>query len=382
MSGAAPALPELYKKRAVELAAALIRCKSVNPPGGEREAAQQLAAPLRQAGFTVTLDEFAPCRCNLSATCGDTENIGLILQGHLDVVPAGAGWRSDPFVPLIEEGRLFGRGSSDMKGGVAAMTAAAIAFAESFSCGKKGLQLLFVADEEHANAGIKRFLEAGPPRAEAAIIGEPTGLQPQLGNKGYASFFVRTTGRSCHASRPEQGVNAIYKMARAVLLLEQYASEVARHIDPHLGGAALSVGTVHGGDKINTVPDLCVCEVERRVLPGETAAGLLSELQSLLDGLAEVAPRGNFLPASLLSPTDPLVSDAREVTAAVCGRDPGAGIFTAGTEAAYFSQQGIPTLILGPGRLEQAHTVDEFASVSEIEQCADIYFRLLCQRLR
>lgn len=365
---------------AVSLAEALIRCNSANPPGGEREAALLLAEPLRRAGFAVQLDEFEPNRCNLTATLGDPDHIGLLLQGHLDVVPAGDGWSRPPFVPAIENGRLYGRGSCDMKSGIAAMTAAALALARSGATLQKGLRLVFVADEEHENRGVKHWLDQNSPLAEAAVIGEPTGVQPQLGNKGYASYFVRTRGVSCHASRPERGVNAIYKMARAVLLLEEHAQAVARHMDPHLGGAALSVGTIHGGEKINTVPDACVCEVERRVLPGETYEALGAELQSLLGDLAEVCPRGNFLPASLLDPHDPLVQDACGCIRAACGREPEIGVFTAGTEAAYFSQRGIPTLILGPGHLDQAHTVDEFAAVSEIMSCADVYYRLLCKR--
>ena len=371
------ALPAAYKKRAIRYAEELIRCDSSNPPGDEYAAAAFAAGELEQNGFEVRLDEFEPKRCNVTATLGGCQETGLIFLGHLDVVPANGDWVHEKFVPQTEGDRLYGRGACDMKGGIAAMLAAAAALAHSGAGLQKGLTILLDSDEEHSNKGINRILAQGPLKAQAAIVGEPSGLGLLLGNKGYSSFYIRTKGVSCHASQPEKGENAIYKMAGAVRLLEEYAQKLAGKTNPYLGSASLSVGTIRGGTRVNIVPDECVCEVERRILPGETCEMVQKELEQLLKGIGEVLPRGTFTPTSLLEEEHPFTAETARIMKNVLKKEPEIGVFSGGTEAAYISQYGIPTLIVGPGSLKQAHRVDEYVSITQVEQCADIYFQLM-----
>lgn len=371
------ALPEKDQERAVEILKELVRKDSSNPPGREYEVAIYAADILSRAGFSVEMDEYEKGRCNVVATFGDAEETGLILMGHLDVVPAVGTWKHPKFEPEVEDGLMYGRGTCDMKGGVAGIMAAAAAFTASGVKPDKNLVLILDSDEENGNKGIDRLLSKGPLKAEAAVVGEPSEGKLLLGNKGYSSFYIRTTGISCHASQPENGENAIYKMAKAVSVLEKYAEEVWKQADPYLGHASASVGTIHGGSRINVVPDSCVCELEQRLLPGDDAGEILQELRCRLNGIAEVLPREHITMPTLLDPEHPFTRITAEVMSAVLGREPESGVFTGGTEAAYISQFGIPTLIVGPGSLAQAHCVDEYVSILQVRQCADIYYRLI-----
>lgn len=366
-----------YKKLAVTYTGELVRRDSSNPPGNEYEVASYIAGELERAGFNVELDEFENKRCNVVATYGDENNIGIILQGHMDVVPATGAWTHEKFNPEIENGKMFGRGTCDMKSGVAAAMAAGAAIVKSGKKPQKGLQLVFVSDEESRNKGVMRMIEKGGFKGQAAVICEPTALEVLLGNKGYSSFYVRTVGIPCHASQPERGENAIYKMAKVIQRLEAYSVEINRNHNRYLGNATLSVGTIKGGSRINVVPDECVCEVERRLLIGETCEKALEQLQTLVGDLAEITVRANPTQPSLIEEDHPLVLQASAAVLDVIGRRPKIGVFTGGTEAAFISQYGIPTIILGPGNLLQAHSVDEYVKLDEVEHCTDIYYRLI-----
>ncbi|MEG1491566.1 MAG: M20 family metallopeptidase [Oscillospiraceae bacterium] len=369
-------LPE-FKTLAIGYTRELVRRNSENPPGNELEVASYIAAELQQIGFDVEFDEFESKRCNVVATYGDKNNIGIIFQGHMDVVPATGDWTYEKFSAKILDGRMFGRGTCDMKGGVAAAMAAGAAAVKSGKTLKKGLQLVFVSDEESCNKGVLHLISKGGFKSDAAVICEPTGLAVLLGNKGYSSFYVKTLGISCHASQPERGENAIYKMAKVIKKLEAYSTEISKKNSKHLGNATLSVGTIKGGSRINVVPDECVCEVERRLLAGETCENVLEQLRELVGDLAEVTVRAHTTPPSLIEETHPLVLHTSSIVSEVLGETPKIGVFTGGTEAAFISQYGIPTIILGPGNLLQAHSVDEYVEVSQIENCTDIYYRLI-----
>ena len=370
-------LPEKYKELAVAFTQELVRRDSSNPPGNELETAIYAVQALQAYGIEAVLDEFEPGRCNVTATYGGCRDTGILFLGHMDVVPAKGCWEHGKFDPEIVEGRMYGRGTADMKGGIGAMMAAVVAMAQAGVPLAKNVQLLLDSDEENTNKGINRACGTYKIQADCAIVGEPSDMQLLLGNKGYASFYVRTQGVSCHASEPAHGKNAIYAMAKAIQKLEAYADGLSAYADPYLGSATLSVGTIQGGVRVNIVPDACVCEVERRALPGEILDSICRELQHTLGDLAEVSPRNQFTPASLLPRDHAFTRRTKALLAAVLQKEPALGVFHGGTEAAYVSQFGIPTLIVGPGSLEQAHRVDEYAPVEQIKQCADLYFRLM-----
>ncbi len=351
----------------------LIRSRSYNPPGDETAAAAFAAEKLKNAGFAVELEEFMPKRCNVIATYGDPEHIGLILNGHLDVVPAFGEWKIPPDQGVRKDGILHGRGSCDMLGGVAAILRAAELIGRSGVEAKQGVAVILVSDEEDMNRGIRHILATRKLKAGGAIIAEPTSCEIHLGNRGFSSYYIETTGVGCHASKPWEGVNAIYKMGDVIKKVEAYAESLAEVTNPYLGQATACIGTIKGGVRLNTVPDHCVIEVERRLLPGETQEQIHGELQAAVGAEGQVKDR-SFFPASLIDSDHELVKKCREGLEELLSDKPVTSVFTACTEASMFSVQcGIPALLLGPGSIKQAHRVDEFCPENEIVICAKLF---------
>lgn len=272
---------------------------------------------------------------------------------------------------------IWGRGSADMKSGCAAAMAAAKALVASGAELKKGICLCFVADEERVNKGAKRLKATTELTGDACVVCEPTQLQVHYGHRGYTSYFVRTYGKPCHASVPSNGENAIYKMAKVINMLEQYADKLAEYDDPLLGRMSLSVGMIHGGIALNVVPPFCEIEVEIRPYPHIDASELQKEMQEMLGDLAEVEVRSN-LRGSIIPLDSELIRKASENVEKATLRDAVVARFPACSEASFFSVgYEIPTILLGPGDIGCAHKPDERVSVKEIEQAVDIYLGLM-----
>lgn len=368
-------------EKALKLAAKLIRCAPENPPGSEEKAAETAASVLEEAGFTVELDEFEPGRLNVIATYGNREDLALILNGHLDVVPAFGEWERDPAEGQRGNGLLYGRGSCDMLGGCAAIVTAAALAAKGLKHTRRGIMVLLVGDEEEKNKGIRHILDTRKLKADCAVIAEPTECQIQLGNRGFSSYYIETRGIACHASEPWNGINAIYKMGEIIRRYERYAASLSNVRASCLGQATACIGTIHGGIKLNTVPDRCVIEAERRLLPGETEEKVREEIRNAVgdDGIVSLK---SFFPASLIDEEHPLVERCRQGLKAVQGKEPVISVFRACTEASMFSVYcEIPTLILGPGSLDQAHRVNEFCREQDIVDCAKVYTALIYKAL-
>jgi len=363
---------------AVSWTQSLVRIPNVNPPGGEREVALFCAEQMRALGLGITVDEFEPGRANFLVCAGNREDIGILFNGHMDVVPADGEWtQCKPFSGEMRDGKIWGRGSSDMKSGCAAAMAALKALVKSGTKLEKGVCLCFVADEERVNKGAKRLRDTTKLHAEACVVCEPTQLQVHYGHRGYTSYYIRTYGQACHASMPANGENAIYKMAKAIGLLEGYANRLAEREDPLLGRISLSVGMIHGGVALNVVPPFCEAEVEIRPFPQIDASQLCEEMRALLGNLAEVEIRSN-LRGSLLPLDSELIRAASKSIERVTGAPATVARFPACSEASFFSVgYGIPTLLLGPGDIGCAHKPDERVSVQEIEQAVDIYLELM-----
>jgi len=360
------------REDAVRWTAEMVRIKSENPPGEEYEVACYCADKLREMGCEVELDAFLPGRANVTAYAGNKEDLGIIFNGHLDVVIAKGEWKYPPYSATIEGDKMYGRGSADMKSGCAAIMAAVKALIQMDCLQEKGVCVSFVSDEESVNKGVKHLLEHTELHAPACIVAEPSQLQVHYGNRGYASFFVRTHGVACHASNPKNGVNAIYKMARIVLKLEEFADTLSQRVNPQLGCMALSVGVIQGGTSVNTVPAFCEIEVEMRVIPGIDAAVMQKELQELLGDEAEVVFRSELL-ASLVEEDCELVQTAKQCVTEVRG-EAVVTKFPACTEASFFSVGcGIPTILLGPGNVALAHKIDEYVPLDEIRDAVNIY---------
>jgi succinyl-diaminopimelate desuccinylase len=360
---------------AVELTRALLRFVTINPPGDESACARHLGAILEAAGFAVAHHEFAPGRGSLVARAGGGgDRAPLVITGHLDVVPLGATpWRHEPFTGELDGGRLYGRGSSDMKSGVAAAVVAAAALGPRLGR-TPGLTLVLTASEETGSEGAYHL--ASQPgalgRAGALLVAEPTGNAPLVGHKGALWVHARTSGVTAHGSMPERGVNAVYKAARAVLLLERFEFGARPH--PVLGAPTLNVGTIAGGLNVNSVPDGAVIGVDMRTIPAQTHATILSDLGRQLGDEVALTPIVD-VPGVWTDPEDPWVQSVYDVVASVLGTRPPVAAAPYFTDASALTPAygGPPTLILGPGEAGLAHQTDEHCLVERIEQAVELY---------
>ncbi len=258
---------------AVALTRELVRFDTTNPPGAEARCVAQLARLLEDAGFALRTHELAPGRTSLVARAGGRHDVPpLCFTGHADTVPLGARpWTRDPHAGEIADGRLYGRGSTDMKSGLAAFIAAAVRLAPHLA-GTPGLVLVVTAGEETGCDGARQL--AGEPgalgRAGAVVVAEPTCNEPLVGHKGALWLEARTTGVTAHGSMPERGVNAVYKAARAITRLEAFRFDAAPH--PALGAPTLNVGRVAGGINVNSVPDAATIGIDVRTIPSQPHA--------------------------------------------------------------------------------------------------------------
>lgn len=359
----------------------MIQAKSYNPPGDETRVAEFAAKRLREVGFDVEVDEFEKNRCNVIATYGNKDDIALILNGHMDVVPAFGEWEYPPDQGIRKDGILHGRGSCDMLGGIAAILRAASIIGREKITPKRGVMVLLVSDEEDVNRGIRHILATRKIKADAAVIAEPTSCEIHLGNKGYSSFYIDTEGVGCHTSKPWEGVNAIYKMGHVIEKFEIYAENLKNVTNPYLGQATACIGTIHGGVRVNTVPDKCTVEAERRLLPGETIEQLRKEIQDVAGEEATVRDR-SFFPASLIDIDNPLVKNCQAGLEILLKKAATISVFTACSEASMFSVKcNIPTILLGPGSIKYAHRVDEFCPENEIVLCAKLFTGLIYESI-
>jgi acetylornithine deacetylase ArgE len=367
----------------VELAKSLISFNTEIPPGNEEECARFIGDYLQDLhveGAEVQLDRFEEGRANLVARFGPATP-GLLLGGHIDVVPAGgdSAWSSPPFEGEVRGGRLYGRGSADMKSALAAILKAVELKARE----RLGRGLLFVATagEEVGFEGLKSLYARRvlPERAaKFGVLGEPTGLRPVRAHKGLADFRITVTGRSGHASRPELGVNAIEKGAAIVESLSRWRRSVANDRDSDLGPTIATATVISGGTKSNVIPGRCELIVDSRWIPKHGTAfverGLKSMVASLRKGDPTVRAKVELM---YDSPSLKLPKDHPLVRLAESASGWRSEVMPYGTEAALYAQHGLPSLVLGPGRLTQAHVVDEYVSVAEVVKAQAIYTKLI-----
>ena len=370
----------------VALTQALVRINTVNPPGHEDQCVELLADLLSAAGFSCRTHAFAPHRTSLVARIGGASGAKgrlapLCFTGHVDVVPLGsAAWQHDPFGADIVDGLLYGRGSSDMKSGVAAFTTAAIARAEQLRDGP-GLSLIITAGEETGCEGA--FAMAASPQARellgtagALIVAEPTGNLPLLGHKGAFWLAAQASGVTAHGSMPERGDNAIYKMARAALALEQFEFETGAHA--LMGAPSLNVGTARGGLNINSVPDAAELGIDIRTVAGQDHAQVLKCLCRVLG--SQISLRTLLDVGSVYTePTDPWMQRVFAMCASRSGTMPEHRTVSYFTDAAALRLPlGMPPIvILGPGESAMAHQTDEYCRVDRIGEAETLYVDLI-----
>lgn len=368
--------------------AELVRIPSVNPAyeGGVSEVG--MVAWLREfcaaRGIETWETEVFPGRPNLIARLpGRDPNRRIVLEAHTDTVSV-KGMTIPPFDPVIENGLLFGRGACDTKAGLAAMLHAMASLKEENFIPPCEVWLAAVVDEEFSYRGVVKLCEG--LTAAAAIVAEPTELRLVVASKGVLRWRIRVRGKAAHSSKPHLGVNAISQMARVILAIEEDAERLAAISHPLTGPGTCNVGVISGGVQVNFVPDECVIELDRRLLPGEKAADALAHYQNLLNGLM------GKIPGLLVEMEPPLLTDEGldtpvDAPPALLGGeilremglngDPAGVPF--GSDASKLMRQGVPSLVFGPGSIDRAHGAVEYVEIDEVLK-AEAFFREFLRR--
>jgi succinyl-diaminopimelate desuccinylase len=367
----------------IGLAKSLIDQDTTIPPGNEKKAARVLQDTIQDlhiADCSVELDEFEPGRANLVVKIGP-DAPGLILSGHIDVVPAGdvKKWKSPPFQGEVRSGRLFGRGSVDMKGAVAAMVVAISATKGSKL--KRKLVFAATAGEEITCDGLESLIRSRKivkKDALYSVIGEPTLLRPVRAHRGASTFEVRFMGRNAHASKPELGANAVEACADFIVGVESWREHFKKEKDEELGITIVSNTTISGGSKSNIIPDSCEVAIDCRWIPRHNHAVISKGLKEIAEKATREVKGTSFkmhtvltMGALLMPKNHPLVRLAEGVS----GRE--STIATYGTEGPIYLDAGIPSVILGPGNIDVAHTPNEYVEVRQVEKAVETYSELI-----
>ncbi|QYD72615.1 acetylornithine deacetylase [Paraburkholderia edwinii] len=328
-------------------------------------------------------------KANLFATIGPNDRGGIVLSGHTDVVPIdGQTWTVDPFRLTASNGKLYGRGTADMKGFIASVLAAVPAFLERPL--ETPVHLAFSYDEEVGCLGVRPMLadlEKRPHRPRLCLIGEPTGLKPVLGHKGKLAMRCHVKGAACHSAYAPYGVNAIQYAARLVNRLEEIGETLAQpehhdaRFDPPF--STVQTGVIKGGRALNIVPSECEFDFEVRALPGFDAQTVSDKLQTYAD--TELLPkmravqRDTDIRLQALSAYPALATKADSEAAQLLALLTDAaefGTVAFGTEGGLFEQAGIPTVVCGPGSMDQGHKPDEFVTLEQLARCDAMMVRL------
>jgi len=370
---------------AVALARALIKIDSRNPTlvpdgPGERTCALTLASVLDDWGFSVELQEDLHNRPNVIARVGPRDAPVLMLNGHLDVVGV-EGMVHHPFTAEMRDGRIYGRGSADMKSGIAAMCTAALQGGGTDA--RRQIVVTAVADEEYESLGMRALIESGV-RADVAIITEPTRLAICPAHRGFVWMDVTFRGRAAHGSRYEIGVDAITHAGLVLAELEKLErtrEQGKRH--PLLGRGSLHASIIRGGVGMSTYPEECVLSLERRTLPGETPDDAMKEIENVCAAVRAREPR---LDARITQTTSQLPSDVstnapivKRLMRALTAEGAPTKIegMSAWTDAALLNAAGIPTICFGPGDISLAHAAEEFVPIAEIETATRVLGRVV-----
>jgi len=365
--------------RLVGLLERLVAIDTQNPPGREAEAAAMLASELDSLGFVTEIRPLAQDRANVIARLDNGAGPCFAFNSHMDTVPAGAGWRTDPFRLTERDGRLFARGACDAKGPIAAMVEAGRLLATQRDLWRGTLVLALVADEE-IDGGGSRALVKQEPKADLVVVGEPTNNAVFVAHKGCLRPLIRAKGKAAHSGRPELGVNAILAAGHLMTLFDARDRELRTQTHPLVGHASLSVTRIAGGIADNVVPDACELVLDRRLLPGETLDAALDELHALLTRAkreygvqAELAAVRTAAGATETALDDPLVREAVAISRGHGVTFPQPGGLTGGCDLVHYRDAGAVGIVLGPGSLDIAHQPDEYVPTDDLVRAALIY---------
>lgn len=366
----------------------LVAIDSVNPslPGGEQGESgmvDYLSAFFGALDIPYELCEVLPGRSNFIATfAGEDPQRAVLFECHMDTASAAV-MTIPPFIPHIRDGLLYGRGACDTKAGGAAMIHAIKRLKEASVKPPRTVLYAGTIDEESMFAGTHHL--AGHVRVDAAVIAEPTELEVVRAHKGVVRFHLIVSGRAAHSAKPHLGVNAISKMARLIARIEdELGPAYAAKSYPLLGSPTLNIGVIEGGAQVNFVPDQCRIAVDCRLIPGETPEGAVEQFRQVIaqarvaDSELDAAIEDPFFVCAALGTAEEagIVTSAAEACRAVLGKTTITGVPYA-TDGSPFSERGVPTIVLGPGSIDQAHGAVEWVDCQQVLQAADIYQRIM-----
>lgn len=373
--------PALDAARMTRALADLVAIRSENPAGREIEVAHYIRDVLAPLGFEVSLDEYKPDRVNVEARLVNGPGPVFAFNTHMDVVPAGEGWSSDPFVLRADDGKLFGRGACDCKGPLAAMLEAVRLLAADRASWSGTLLAVFVADEEVASEGAKLYASRNP-KIDFAVVGEPTSNTVYSAHKGSLRPLVRVLGVPAHSGSPHLGENAVLRAGELLGLIAQtHESDVRHRTHPLVGGASLTVTRIQGGHADNVLPGACDLLLDRRLVPGEDEAAVKASIAALLtEAHRRFGLRAEILEwkpttggATETAPDRPIVQASLAACRAHGISEAGPFGFQGACDLVHFRSTGAEGVVIGPGSLSVAHKADEFVPVDEFELSALIY---------
>ena len=379
-------LSHVHTDAVAQLTTLLVEAPSENPGGTEEAAVAVLATACEQAGLTVATRPVAPGRPNLTATLpAGADGPGLMFLGHSDVVPAGPGWPADPYRARVTDGRVYGRGATDMKGGLAAVVVAMQALSHAAAHGIElsgPVRLVCTVDEEEHGLGVRDFVSH--PAADTflgCVVAEPTDLQVVRGCRGASYLEIDVTGRAAHSGRPADGRSAINAAAQIVDAIRADHDHLATSSDALLGSGTWNVGTIVGGQGISVVAPTCSLGVDRRLMPEEDAESVAVQLRSSIsdagidtDGIDVSVQVTMEMPGFATDAGHPLVTSAvRAVTDA--GATTTVGGWSAACDGGFVARDlGIPAIVLGPGNINtEAHQPNESVAIDDLVTAARAY---------
>jgi len=384
------ALEMVSVERICEILTELCRRDSESPPGNEEAVGTYLMEFLAGLGiaserqFVCKSDDGRRDRFNVTARIEGQDNslLPYLYVGHIDVVPAGnpEAWETPAFEPAIRNGRIYGRGSCDMKGSIACMLHLLECWQKAGVVPHRPLELLFNVDEEYRNRGMRRYLET-ERRIHFGIVGEPTHHKIDLGHRGI--MFIETSfhGRSAHASRPWLGVNAIEQATLFMNRVKEMAPILAKREDPRLGPASLTTTVIRGGTKTNIIPESCIVETDRRLTVGETTGAAMAEIEAMIRDIPGASTKLNaHLPVGWIEEDHPEIDHLKAAFRAVNGEEAEVSVFTATCEAGMLSEKtGAPVVIFGPGDIAQAHQDNEFCELDSLDKAARTFMAFFAE---
>ena len=371
----------------VELAQSLVRCPSINPSGDTSACAHIVLNKFKGEKIEAEIVEGKEGACNIVARLpGKNKGKVLLLNGHMDVVPPGEGWSFEPFGGEIKDGKIYGRGTSDMKSGIASMVTAMLGLKRSGAPFNGEIIFMGVAEEETAGKfGTIYLLQNNiGTNADFAIVSEPTSLKVEPGNRGLRWIDILVRGESSHAGRPYLGTNAIHYAAKLTEVIQTMKFE-NRNDAFEIPTPSISVTMINGGNKANIIPNKCELTVDRRMIPGETAETILAELKSVIDPILkqekklqiEVKMKPDYFDPYLISEDELIVQAVIESYKQVMKKNPEIAGKAACTDASHlFNLRGIPTVLFGPGNETMSHKVDEYVEIENLVLSTEIFISL------